>query len=158
MRALWIGAVLGLLLAGCQPAGPSPDPAIALPGAPLTETTLPDPAGAPDDAPAEALPGAPEGAPLEDSSEVEAAPPPDPPMLARLRAECARQGGQLASRGTGIYACVRATRDAGRRCDEARDCEGLCLARSGTCAPFTPLFGCNEVFTLRGRRETLCVE
>ena len=61
-------------------------------------------------------------------------------------------------RATGVFACVHPTRDAGRRCDAASDCEGLCLARSGTCAPLAPLYGCQDVYTLPGRRETLCTE
>jgi hypothetical protein len=34
----------------------------------------------------------------------------------------------------------------------------MCLARSGTCAPIMPLFGCNEVLDKQGRRVTLCIE
>ncbi|MCB1391451.1 MAG: hypothetical protein KDK12_20260 [Rhodobacteraceae bacterium] len=91
-------------------------------------------------------------------SEPEPDPEPEAPLLAQQRRACQRSGGQLMPRTAGIYACVHATRDAGRQCDEARDCEGLCLARSGTCAPFVPLYGCQEVLTLRGRRETLCTD
>ncbi|PWE28505.1 hypothetical protein C4N9_10950 [Pararhodobacter marinus] len=92
-------------------------------------------------------------------SPPETAPPSEPPFLAQQRALCRERGGQLMARGTsGLYACVETTRDGGQACDEGSDCEGLCLARSGTCAPLTPIFGCQEVYTARGRRETLCTE
>jgi hypothetical protein len=55
-------------------------------------------------------------------------------------------------------ACLHITRDAGKQCRRDRDCESVCLARSGTCAPVTPLFGCNEVLQDDGRRMTQCLE
>lgn len=86
------------------------------------------------------------------------APPPEDPALARQRAQCTSDGGMLTRRAPGIYACVHPTRDANRSCSAASDCEGLCLARSGTCAPFAPIYGCQEVLNSRGQRETLCLE
>lgn len=85
-------------------------------------------------------------------------PAPEGAMLAQQRAACTREGGQFMPRGTGLYACVHRTQDAGRQCDEGSDCEGVCLARSRTCAPMQPLYGCQEVFTTLGRTETLCTE
>ncbi len=71
---------------------------------------------------------------------------------------CEKTGGQWAVAGaTGAYICVKPTRDGGKQCRKKADCEGLCLARSGSCAPFTPLFGCNEVLEKDGRRMTLCI-
>lgn len=84
--------------------------------------------------------------------------PPEGAMLEQQRAACTREGGQFLPRGTGFFACVFQTQDAGRQCDEASDCEGACLARSRTCAPMQPLFGCQEVFTTAGRRETVCTD
>ena len=84
--------------------------------------------------------------------------PPEPPLLAQQRAACRASGGQLMPRAAGLYTCVRQTRDAGRRCEASRDCEGLCLARSASCAPLTPLYGCHDIFTAPGRRETLCTD
>ncbi|MCC0076493.1 MAG: hypothetical protein H6898_07885 [Rhodobacter sp.] len=130
-------------------------PAQLVSEAPATAETMPPPEEQPD-APAED----PATEPAE-AVAVEALaplPPPDPPMLAQQRAACQREGGQLMPRGGGFFACVRPTRDAGRHCTAARDCEGLCLARSSTCAPLHPLYGCQEVFTLPGRRETLCTD
>ncbi|MBD3765388.1 MAG: hypothetical protein IE927_11870, partial [Rhodobacterales bacterium] len=54
--------------------------------------------------------------------------------------------------------CVRPTRDAGRACTRQTQCQGYCLARSGTCAPFAPLFGCHDVLQADGRRVTLCLD
>jgi len=84
--------------------------------------------------------------------------PPSEAILAQQRASCERDGGRFMPRGTGFYACIHQTSDAGHQCQAASDCEGACLARSRTCAPMTPLFGCQEVFTLPGRRETVCTD
>ena len=32
------------------------------------------------------------------------------------------------------------------------------LARSGTCAPITPMFGCNDILQDDGREVTLCLD
>lgn len=152
MRAAFIAL---LLVSACVSARP------AVEAPPITETALPASDTRPE-TPAEGTAEAPVESPVEAHAEVAPVapplPPPDLPMLARQRAACQRDGGRLMPRGNGLLACVSPTRDAGRACDEARDCQGLCLARSGTCAPLRPLFGCQEVFTLRGRRETLCTE
>ena len=54
--------------------------------------------------------------------------------------------------------CIRTTRDAGKSCDSKTDCEGECLARSRTCSPIKPLFGCNPVLMDTGAEVTLCIE
>lgn len=148
LSVLTVLAVLAGLLGGCEM--PPPVAAVATapaqiqvpPAAPRPENV------APQDAPAVPTLAAPEAV----------LPPPDPPMLAQQRAGCLRAGGVLVERAAGVRSCVTPTRDAGQRCIAASDCEGVCLARSGSCAPFQPLFGCQEVFTLPGRRETLCLE
>lgn len=56
-----------------------------------------------------------------------------------------------------VFACVRKTRDSGQQCTKGSDCEGECLARSMTCAPFDPLLGCNEILQDDGLRVTLCL-
>ena len=87
-------------------------------------------------------------------------PPPANPALARARAECAATGGRLVPVGSGgaRLFCLRDTRDAGRQCRARGDCEGECLARSGTCAPVMPLFGCHEILNASGARVTECME
>ena len=52
----------------------------------------------------------------------------------------------------------RQTRDAGKTCRRQTDCETECLARSRTCAPITPLFGCNPVLQADGREVNLCID
>ena len=125
------------LLGGCAPRSPAGDP----PGGVIGAT-----------APAQAA----ETVSEETADRPESAP--EPPALALQRAACLRQGGQLTLRAAGIHACVRPTQDAGTRCETSNACEGLCLARSGTCAPLTPLYGCHDVLTGPGRRETICTE
>jgi hypothetical protein len=92
----------------------------------------------------------------------EAPPPPlEPVGAARVEVErtaCERRGGALQSSPRGTLACVRTLPDAGRQCRAASDCAGACLARSGTCAPFAPLFGCHEVLTPTGARVTECLD
>jgi hypothetical protein len=83
----------------------------------------------------------------------------DPDRVAREQAACTERGGRWGRGGkTGGFLCFTPTRDANRSCDSASDCEGLCFARSRTCAPFTPVFGCNEVLTSLGSRSTLCID
>ncbi len=72
---------------------------------------------------------------------------------------CERMGGRWSSLGNAMTrTCVQPTRDAGKSCTRETQCESQCLARSGTCAPFKPLLGCNEVFQKDGARVTLCIE
>jgi len=144
MRALFLALIGLLLVVGCgaPPTGPG-EPVDQVEALSLSaDATSAEPASA------ETVPVVPELPP----------PPPEPPLLVQERAACLRAGGQMMLRGGGIHSCIQPTRDAGRACTSASDCQGLCLARSGTCAPYQPLFGCHEVFTVPGRRETLCVD
>ena len=91
----------------------------------------------------------------------DAAPPLAPVGAARidtLRADCERSGGALLPTGKGNLACLRQTGDNGKTCTRQTDCEGMCLARSGTCAPVKPLFGCHDILTADGVRQTLCLD
>ena len=84
--------------------------------------------------------------------------PPEGPKSAE-QVLCERTGGQWAVAGSsGAYSCVKLTKDGGKICTKEGDCQGMCLARSGTCAPLMPLFGCNEVLDKEGRRVTLCID
>jgi hypothetical protein len=90
--------------------------------------------------------------------EAEATEEPEAPKSAE-QTLCERSGGQWATVGeSGAHSCIRPTRDGGESCTKQGDCQGMCLARSGTCAPFAPLFGCNDVLDKQGRRMTLCIE
>lgn len=74
------------------------------------------------------------------------------------RAACEKRGGNFALGGSsGGFSCITTPRDAGKQCKKATDCESACLARSNTCAPLQPLFGCNEILTATGVRLTQCV-
>lgn len=82
-----------------------------------------------------------------------------PSALAPQRAACEKDGGRWGKiAGRDAFICYRTTSDANKSCSSKRDCEGLCLARSRTCAPQTPLLGCNEVLSSSGIRQTLCIE
>ena len=82
-----------------------------------------------------------------------------PQLLEKLRGECEATGGRFSPGGTaGGLVCHRTPADANRQCRKQSDCSTQCLARSGTCAPVAPLFGCNEVLTDQGQRVTLCVD
>jgi hypothetical protein len=83
----------------------------------------------------------------------------DPAQQTPEALACTRKGGRWTKIGEGeTRACVKITRDGGKHCGADRDCQGVCLARSQTCAPATPLFGCNEVLQDDGRRMNLCLE
>ncbi|NCO21984.1 MAG: hypothetical protein GW905_08305 [Rhodobacterales bacterium] len=83
----------------------------------------------------------------------------DPHLIQREQAACVARGGRWGQGGkAGLFACFTDTRDAGRACTSGQDCEGLCLARSQSCAPVTPLFGCNDVLTGGGQAATICVD
>jgi hypothetical protein len=72
---------------------------------------------------------------------------------------CEKRGGNWGSAGiSSLKTCIKRTKDAGKQCRKQGDCSSVCLARSGTCAPVKPLFGCNEIFQKDGSRVTLCID
>jgi hypothetical protein len=74
----------------------------------------------------------------------------------QIRCEKAKGRWQPIGGGAG-HICVRPTRDGGKSCEREGQCDGQCLARSKTCAPFDPLWGCNDVLQADGNRVTLCL-
>ncbi|MDQ1848976.1 hypothetical protein Q9299_11815 [Gemmobacter fulvus] len=83
-----------------------------------------------------------------------AAPPKTPMQLA-----CEKSGGAWSAAGlANTKSCIRRTRDSGQQCSRETDCEGLCLARSRTCSPVEPMFGCNDILQADGRQVTLCLD
>jgi hypothetical protein len=96
----------------------------------------------------------------EAAPEAAAAPPEVPEELkSASQIACEKKGGRYARAGNdSTFVCVRQTRDGGKRCKKESDCQGVCLARSGTCSPFTPVLGCQEILTESGTRVTECVE
>ena len=125
---------------------PASDPAIATESPAMAEVTADAPPG---DAPAGAA----------DAPPGDAVPP--APVVAKSPSQiaCEEDGGIWARAGSGGgMACVRPTRDAGKQCSRKDDCQGECLARSRTCAPVQPLFGCNAVLMDNGAEVNLCIE
>lgn len=91
--------------------------------------------------------------------ETGALPPVGEDRVAVEEIACIADGGRWGAGPTaGVMVCYRDTRDGGQACRASGDCEGFCLARSRTCAPVTPLFGCNEVLGVGGAPSTVCVE
>lgn len=82
-----------------------------------------------------------------------------PDLVDTRRTACEARGGRWAAAGgADRFVCFTTPADAGRSCESAGDCSSVCLARSRTCAPVTPFFGCHEVLNARGARQTLCVQ
>lgn len=106
--------------------------------------STPDPLSEPDPEPDQGAVARTEAAP----------PPPSPEALA-----CQRRGGTyLRLAGGRLGTCQISTGEGQKSCARGSDCAGDCLARSRTCAPVRPLFGCNEVLDDMGRRMTQCLQ
>lgn len=160
MRFSFFSAMIGIgLLAACglaAPTGGQDSP--ALPANPILEdaiaVTTPD-AENDGQVPVDAGPA------VESGPVVVGNPTASPPPRPRSEQEiaCVKKGGSWVAAGkSGAKTCVRTTKDTGKQCNRKSQCEGLCLARSGTCAPVVPLFGCNEIFQDNGQRVTLCID
>jgi hypothetical protein len=84
---------------------------------------------------------------------------PVPQDYTEQQRRCEAQGGRWGQGGKdGFYVCYRRTRDGGQSCSRGTDCQGLCLSRSRTCAPVTPLFGCQDILQDNGDRGRICVD
>lgn len=133
------------------PAAQAAAPAAAGPSIPAG--TIPA-KGAP--APAQAAKpdqAAPKAAPVEPEAPVST----EPKSELQIKCEKAR-GTWRDAAGSGVKSCVFVTRDGGKSCRKETDCDGACLARSGTCSPIKPLFGCNDILQADGRQVTLCID
>ncbi len=125
-------------------------------GGPSEESSEQDSDAMPDEAP--------EPRPLEMKPDEEEAIEEPAPVVSRPTASpeqvraCERKRGTLTKTGAGFYVCVQQTGQGQKACSSASDCKGACLARSGTCAPFTPLLGCNDIITERGGMATVCID
>lgn len=152
-RTLLLCLGIGLLTA-CLPSLASKSDrqgASPINGGQVTTTTLPTPGKAP-----ASLPPLTKPAPAPQPAGVTS--PPPPPPLDPLTLDCQSRGGQWANVGqTSFKACVLPTRDGGKQCRAKTDCQGECLARSGSCSPIAPLFGCNDILTEGGLRVSQCI-
>ena len=91
-------------------------------------------------------------------AETPATPPPPEAVKSPSQIACEKTVGRFAKAGNSTpVVCVRETRDGGKSCRRETDCEGLCLARSRSCSPITPVLGCQESLTRDGLRVTECV-
>lgn len=83
----------------------------------------------------------------------------NPAGAAQAEQSCLSKGGQYVVGGrAGLKVCFETPKDAGKSCQKSTDCESQCLARSKSCAPLTPLFGCNAILDSAGREVTICVD
>ncbi|MBN2631641.1 MAG: hypothetical protein JXR75_14010 [Rhodobacteraceae bacterium] len=162
---VWLIAVLVLALGGCQMALPGKGGKAEISESPITGgeivvTALDD--AAPADAPAEVLGpkiAAPDKAPEKPVPEVETAAP-AAPVAVKTAAQlaCEKRRGVWSSTGAGKAAfCQTPTRDGGKSCRASSDCSGYCLAKSGTCAPVSPMLGCHDILDDAGRMLTQCI-
>ena len=165
-----------LALAACVVGGPGGDRAKApnpITGGEIEVTVLDAPPAAkpaappvaeapPADRPAtgpKPRPGTPAPAAAAEIPPPEAAAPVPEAQKSAAHLACEKKGDLWVKAGTsGAFACVKRTGDAGKRCTTGKQCQGECLARSGTCAPYRPLFGCNDIFQDDGVRMTLCLD
>lgn len=86
-------------------------------------------------------------------------PPVGADLVAAARATCEKDGGTFGRGGiANTNVCLRTPRDAGKYCTQNSDCTSVCLARSRSCAPIDPLFGCNEVLIAPGSAATICID
>lgn len=80
-------------------------------------------------------------------------------VIEHERQQCQAKGGTFGRGGlANTNICFTTPKDANKFCNGLDDCEGLCLARSRSCAPLVPLFGCHEVIVQPGQTATICVD
>lgn len=173
-RAFLLLAFALPLLAACQLALPGRDRPIAE-GNPITSgtitTTTLDSAPVAAQATEEQAEGKPVAPPQADPVQTAEEAPPAPPtptetapavpaaLKSASQIACEEDDGTWARAGAGGgMACIRQTRDGGKQCSSKSDCQGECLARSRTCAPIRPLFGCNAVLMDNGAEVSLCID
>src|SRR3989338_51308 len=164
MMRIWTMLCCMVLVAGCSLSRPERAEVAENPvtGAEIAVTTLYAPLPATATPPEVIPPAKPEPVMPEPAKpEPEILPvPADPPPLVMTPEEqaCFEKGGLWGAVGSGGTACMYPTRDAGKQCRKESDCDGYCLARSGTCAPYPPMFGCNEIVQDDGVVVTLCID
>ncbi len=105
-------------------------------------------------APADAKPAPQSSAPAAPVAATEPA-----PTVSPEQALCEKSKGQWSALADSSgHVCVHTTRDSGKSCHRKGDCQGQCLAQSGTCSPIMPLMGCNAVLQADGSEVTLCLQ
>ncbi|WP_102226072.1 hypothetical protein [Acidimangrovimonas sediminis] len=84
-------------------------------------------------------------------------PPTGKAMATQDDDRCLASGGVWSHEDGKARVCIHYTKDAGKICTRSSECDGACLARSGTCSPVKPLLGCQSILTDSGMRMTQCV-
>lgn len=161
LMRVFLSLLLMLALAACQIAMPGRGSSDAAKAAPVAGVTA---------APGTIAGGPIAVTPLAAGPQADAAPPavapdaakpptPAAPPKTPMQLACEKSGGAWSAAGlANTKSCIRRTRDSGQQCSKETDCEGLCLARSRTCAPVEPMFGCNDILQADGRQVTLCLD
>lgn len=168
-----VGLLSACVFTGAGKTGPEGVTANAITGGEIEVTALDALPAAPEAAPAAAKtpPGPDDGtkaqaaAPAEPGVEAPPEPAPQPDLeeavpevvKSDLQLACEKKKGKWASTGGKSHFCLFNTKDGGKQCTRESQCEGACLARSGTCSPIRPLLGCNEILQDNGARVTLCI-
>lgn len=75
----------------------------------------------------------------------------------QAKARCERTDGRWGGKQGQTMLCFHTPPDAGKACSKASDCSAGCLAKSRSCAPVTPLIGCQDLLDDDGRVVTQCV-
>ncbi len=73
-----------------------------------------------------------------------------------LQQQCEAAGGTMVI-GLAGPQCARPEPDAGKACNDSKDCSGVCLAETRSCSPVTPFFGCHDVLQ-GGKAVGLCID
>jgi hypothetical protein len=81
----------------------------------------------------------------------------------RIRADCTAAGLNTYPGGLEGWYCAAPTRDGGKTCRRASDCEGPCLATDsgaaiGQCGMLSAFVGCQAILLDDGTRAELCVD
>ena len=82
-----------------------------------------------------------------------------PDLLGEQKVACENKGGRWgAAANKTSFVCYVTLPDANQTCQTGNDCTGFCLARSRTCSPIQPFYGCHEVLSRGGLPQTICIE
>jgi hypothetical protein len=144
---------------GAVPSGPAAPQTGRVIGAPTPQALAPQATTAPAASTAPAQSAADIGAAAAAVLGTGGAAPAVSAPISPEQAACTQSGGRWGNAGdTGAQTCFRPAADAGKACSVQSDCSTQCLARSRSCAPFWPIFGCTEVVQNNGAVVRLCLE
>ena len=70
--------------------------------------------------------------------------------------DCAQRGGEVVI-GLAGPTCAMPEPDAGKACLSSEQCSGFCLAKTRSCSPVRPYFGCHSLYE-NGEVVEICVD